>query len=63
MNNQILDENGNIVIQESSQTKTKIQKSSSTRKTVFEFDCNELYELLINHGISSKTSDILLSKS
>lgn len=52
-----MDQNGNYLSYEDlniySKTRTK-------KKTVFEFDENEIYELISHHGIASAICDALL---
>lgn len=64
MENEILDENGNIIYA----TPTGNAKANSStshipksKKTVFEFDQDEIYDLFMSHGLSVRICDTFLS--
>lgn len=66
MENDILDENGNIIYAASSEN-TKTANNSAggipkSKKTVFEFDRDEIYDLFMSHGLAVRICDIFLRK-
>lgn len=68
MENEILDENGNIISTASvGNVKTTNMNATSeipkSKKTVFEFDRDEIYDLFMSHGLPVRICDIFLRDS
>ena len=66
-NNESMDENGNYITAVDVDSETPARKKCSmkrqSKQTVFEFDCNELFELFLNHGIPELICDAFLKLS
>lgn len=66
MEKEILDENGNIIYAASSENAKAANNSASgipkSKKTVFEFDRDEIYDLFMSHGLAVRICDIFLRK-
>ena len=66
MEKEILDENGNIIYATSLENTKAASNSTSgipkSKKTVFEFDQDEIYDLFMSHGLPVRICDLFLRK-
>ncbi len=66
MENQILDENNNLIcaspFKNNQLSNTSTYEIPKSKKTVFEFDRDETYDLFMSHGLPTRICDRFLSK-